>query len=151
MKRSLLRAAAQGRPANEVRHLLDEALGRVRESGTGKGSNVIAYSGGVDSSLVAALVQRAYPTNSFACIGLSSSLPQAQLQLAREVAAHIGIPLKEVGTKEGTSPEYVANRGMSCFHCKTHLYTALHDIAAEAETMQVASSLHALSTPRTYI
>jgi PP-loop superfamily ATP-utilizing enzyme len=93
----------------------------------------VAYSGGVDSSLVAALVKRAFPTNSFACIGLSASLPSAQLTLAREVAAYIGIPLKEVTTTEGDAPEYVANRGLSCFHCKTHLYTALQTVAAEAQ------------------
>lgn len=93
----------------------------------------MAYSGGVDSSLVAALVKRAFPTNSFACIGLSASLPSAQLSLAREIAAYIDIPLKEVTTTEGDAPEYVANRGLSCFHCKTHLYTALQAVAAEAQ------------------
>lgn len=49
--------------------LLAEALARVREGGTGEGTNLVAYSGGVDSSLVAALLFRAYPRNSFACIG----------------------------------------------------------------------------------
>jgi len=113
--------------------LLAHALERVRQGGTPHGANLVAYSGGVDSSLVAALVKRAFPTNSFACIGLSSSLPSAQLTLAREVAAYIGIPLKEVTTTEGDAPEYVANRGLSCFHCKTHLYTALQTVAAEAQ------------------
>lgn len=113
--------------------LLAHALERVRQGGTPHGANLVAYSGGVDSSLVAALVKRAFPTNSFACIGLSASLPSAQLTLAREVAAYIGIPLKEVATTEGDAPEYVANRGLSCFHCKTHLYTALQTVAAEAQ------------------
>jgi len=113
--------------------LLAHALERVRQGGTPHGANLVAYSGGVDSSLVAALVKRAFPTNSFACIGLSSSLPSAQLTLAREVAAYIGIPLKEVTTTEGDAPEYVANRGLSCFHCKTQLYTALQTVAAEAQ------------------
>lgn len=49
--------------------LLAEALARVREGGTANGTNLVAYSGGVDSSLVAALLFRAYPRNSFACIG----------------------------------------------------------------------------------
>lgn len=113
--------------------MLAHALERVRQGGTPHGANLVAYSGGVDSSLVAALVKRAFPNNSFACIGLSASLPSAQLTLAREVAAYIGIPLKEVTTTEGDAPEYVANRGLSCFHCKTHLYTALQTVAAEAQ------------------
>lgn len=49
--------------------LLEEALARVHEGGTAEGTNLVAYSGGVDSSLVAALLFRAYPRNAFACIG----------------------------------------------------------------------------------
>ncbi|CAM9748115.1 unnamed protein product, partial [Discosporangium mesarthrocarpum] len=96
------------------------------------GKNVIAFSGGVDSSVVAALVHDVFPANSVACVGVSSALPASQLHLARDVARRIGISLKEVYTKEGSDPEYVANRGMSCFHCKTHLYSSLEAVAALA-------------------
>ena len=44
----------------------------------------------------------------------------------------IGIPLREVSTAEGSDPEYIANEGQSCFHCKTHLYSALEAVAAQA-------------------
>lgn len=55
-----------------------------------RGKNVVAFSGGVDSSLVAALVHEVFPGNTMAYVGVSASLPAAQLQLARRVAAHIG-------------------------------------------------------------
>ncbi|KAM3571402.1 hypothetical protein VYU27_006565 [Nannochloropsis oceanica] len=125
--------ATSSPPNTKHDSLLAYALDRVRQGGTPHGANLVAYSGGVDSSLVAALVKRAFPTNSLACIGLSASLPSAQLSLAREIAAYIDIPLKEVTTAEGDTPGYVANRGLSCFHCKTHLYTALQAVAAEAQ------------------
>lgn len=51
--------------------LLRGALQRVEKAGTNVGSNLIAYSGGVDSSLVAALVHKVFPDNSFACVGKS--------------------------------------------------------------------------------
>lgn len=54
------------------------------------GKNIIAFSGGVDSSLVACLVHQVFPQNSLACIGVSAALPAAQLKLARDVANHIG-------------------------------------------------------------
>ncbi len=54
------------------------------------GKNIVAFSGGVDSSLVAALVHQAFPGSSRACVGVSSALPAAQLDLARSVARHIG-------------------------------------------------------------
>lgn len=80
--------------------------------------NVVAFSGGVDSSLVAYLVHRAYPGNSMACLGVSASLPSDQLLLARRVAGFIGIPLQEVTPGEAMHPEYVANQGRSCYQCK---------------------------------
>ena len=82
------------------------------------GKNIIAFSGGVDSSLVAYLVHRAFPTNSVACLGVSAALPQEQLELARQVASVIGIPLEEVRPGEESNPEYIANKGQSCYHCK---------------------------------
>lgn len=79
--------------------LLARALAATRHAGTKSGLNVVAFSGGVDSSLVAALVQREFPRSSLACIGLSAALPKSQLELAREIADHVEIPLREVPTK----------------------------------------------------
>lgn len=71
---------------------------RVRSLGASAagadGKNIVAFSGGVDSSLVAALVHHVFPGSSQACVGVSSALPAAQLDLARRVASHIG---KEFG------------------------------------------------------
>lgn len=111
---------------------LEALTARVLAAGTRDGMNVVAFSGGVDSSLVAQLVHRAFPGNSRACIGVSAALPQAQLRLARTIASHIGIPLREVPTAEGQDPGYIANRGESCFHCKSHLYSTLEALAADA-------------------
>ena len=107
---------------------VDALLRRVDAAGALK-RNIVAFSGGVDSSLVAALVQEAHPRTSVACIGRSAALPTAQLELARQVAAQIGIELQEVATEEGKNPEYVANDGMACFHCKTELYSTLEAVA----------------------
>ena len=125
--------------------LVDRLLERVSGEGlrAAEGTNVIAYSGGVDSSLAAAAVYRAFPENTVACIGISPALPQRQLLRAREVAAVIGVPLREVGTGEGSSEGYVANAGDACYHCKTHLYDALSAVRASAAA--VAEDLPAAS------
>ncbi|RHZ40399.1 hypothetical protein DYB26_016357 [Aphanomyces astaci] len=91
--------------------MLDQLLARVRQAGSSKHVNIVAYSGGVDSSLVAALVHRVFPENSIACLGVSAALPQDQLLLARNVASAIGIPLWEARTSEGNDPRYVENKG----------------------------------------
>ncbi|OQR90242.1 hypothetical protein ACHHYP_05696 [Achlya hypogyna] len=94
---------------------------RVARAGSAQALNVVAFSGGVDSSVVAALVYEAFPRNSVACLGVSAALPADQLGLARKIAGEIGIQLLETPTTEGEDPLYVENRGQSCYHCKTNL------------------------------
>ena len=117
-------------------------LDRVKGMGTNQGENFVAFSGGVDSSLTAALVKLSYPTNSKCVIGVSASLPQNQLQLARIVTNFIDIPLVEVMTTEGSSEEYLKNEGMSCYACKTHLYSALTEIHQSMQ--KIASGGHVI-------
>lgn len=73
-----------------MRTMISALRSRVLSLGTTHGKNIVAFSGGVDSSLVAALVHQAFPDNSLACVGVSSALPAYQLDLARRVASHVG-------------------------------------------------------------
>ncbi|KAL7686362.1 putative asparagine synthase, pyridinium-3,5-bisthiocarboxylic acid mononucleotide synthase LarE [Plasmopara halstedii] len=95
-------------------------------------TNVVAFSGGIDSSLVAALVHQVFPESSAACIGRSPALASVQLEQAREIASHIGIRLWECHTNEVKFEDYVANQGKSCYYCKTTLYSTLQQVAAFA-------------------
>ena len=96
--------------------------------------HITAFSGGVDSSLALKLVSLAYPSSSIAVIGVSAALPESQLELARTVAASIGAPLTEVKTDEGANPDYIENKGASCFHCKTALYSTLQSVLNHTST-----------------
>ena len=91
-----------------------------------------AYSGGVDSTLVAAVARRVLgKTNAPAVIGDSLSLPRAELTDAHEVAGQLDFDLMVVSPGEQDDPGYQQNAGDRCYFCKTHLYRILQAKAGE--------------------
>ena len=126
---------------------LESLVEDTRVAGGDAHAHVVAFSGGVDSSLCAYLVHRAFGgdvtdvdgnvrARAYAAVGTSPSLPASQLAVARGVAEAIGIPLREVPTDEGAVPEYVANEGESCLHCKDELYATLRAVALDAVSFE---------------
>lgn len=93
---------------------------------------VVAYSGGVDSTfLLKAAVDTLGAENVLACIGISSSLPKSQYNLAIDCAKMIGAKVEEVQVQEIYDSEYAANNPNRCFHCKSHLYGLLQNVAGQ--------------------
>lgn len=94
------------------------------------GSAVVAFSGGVDSSLVAALAARALGDRALAVTAVSPALAFGELEGAGRVAASVGIAHETIATDELRRAAYRANGPDRCFHCKTELYEALSALAA---------------------
>lgn len=92
---------------------------------------VVAFSGGVDSSLVAALAARALGSRALAVTAVSPALAEGELDGARRVAAAVGIAHQTVTTAELARPAYRRNGRDRCYHCKTELYEVLSAVAAE--------------------
>ncbi len=89
-----------------------------------------AYSGGIDSTLVAVVARRTLgKQNAPAAIGDSPSLPRHELAEARDLAQWADLHLIEVAPTEQSDPGYQANQGNRCYFCKTHLYSALRPLA----------------------
>jgi uncharacterized protein len=107
----------------------DAGLGRLQAVISGHASAVVAYSGGVDSALVAYVASRRIRT--LAVMSDSPSVPRSELEHARAFAARHSIPLRVVPTNELDSEEYRANDGRRCYFCKGTLYSALAGIARE--------------------
>jgi len=118
----------------EERVTLDALVEETRKMGSETGLNVVAFSGGVDSSLVAYLVHRAFPRGrAAACIGISESLSARQLATAREVAREMGFKLLEVETREIEDERYARNTGDACLYCKRALYGTIEAVAVRAK------------------
>jgi uncharacterized protein len=99
----------------------------------GIGRAIVAYSGGVDSTFLAAAAYRALGSNALACTALSESYSEDELEPGREAARLIGISHREVATREMDNPAYVANNPDRCYHCKTELFRALSTVAADED------------------
>lgn len=95
------------------------------------GSAIVAYSGGVDSSLVAYLANQALGERALAVTSASPSLKRSDLTLAKELAAKWGMRHRVIVTDELSKADYRANPVNRCFHCKTSLYSAMAAIAQE--------------------
>jgi uncharacterized protein len=85
----------------------------------------VAFSGGVDSAVVAKAAQVALDDAAVAVTGTSAALADGEARGARELAAMIGIRHLEIATEEFANPQYIANSSDRCYHCKTELYSQL--------------------------
>jgi uncharacterized protein len=118
---------------------VEELESRIR----GLRSAVVAFSGGVDSSLVAGLAVRALGERALAVTALSPALATGELDGARDVARSIGIRHETITTAELDRDGYRANGRDRCYHCKTELYDHLVDLAARRGYAAVLSGANA--------
>jgi uncharacterized protein len=111
---------------------LEEKYNSLQDILKGLGKVVVAYSGGVDSTfLLKAAVDTLGAVNVLACIGVSASLAKSQYEQAVECGKIIGARVEEVVVDEVEDENYAANKADRCFHCKSHLYGLLVDIARD--------------------
>ena len=109
-----------------------DVLDRLRESLASQRQVCVAYSGGVDRSLVAAIAHEQLGDQALAITGVSPSLAPHLLVEARQQAAWLGMRHQEVSTLELEDPSYTSNPQDRCYACKRELHRHLAPIAAEA-------------------
>ena len=94
------------------------------------GSVAVAFSGGVDSALLARAAKDALDDKALLVTADSETYPAAELTEARRLAALLGLRHVVVQTDELTNPDYARNGANRCFFCKDELFTKLGPIAA---------------------
>lgn len=98
---------------------------------------VVAYSGGVDSSVLLAVAHEQLGERALGVIGVSDSYASRELELALEQAARIGARVETVRTGELADPAFAANATDRCYHCKAELYAQLERVAVRERASAV--------------
>jgi pyridinium-3,5-biscarboxylic acid mononucleotide sulfurtransferase len=106
-------------------------------------SAIVAFSGGVDSSVVAAVASLSLGDRALAVTAVSPALASGELEGARRVAAAVGIDHRTIRTAELASADYRRNDRFRCYHCKTELYDRLLELADSQGYAAVLSGANA--------
>ena len=113
-----------------------EKLGQLRALIRAYESCVVAYSGGVDSALLALVAHQELGERAVAAIADSASLPRRELAEALELAKEFRFPVRVVKTAEFQNGSYLANPVNRCYFCKHELFTEL-EVLAKTEGFKV--------------
>jgi pyridinium-3,5-biscarboxylic acid mononucleotide sulfurtransferase len=106
-------------------------------------SCAVAYSGGVDSAVVAKAAAVALGDKAVAVTGVSASLASGELEAAEELARLIGIRHVVVSTDELASGDYTRNAPDRCYHCKTELYSQLETLLPKLGVAAIVNGANA--------
>lgn len=108
---------------------LEAKLNDLRERIKGLSSCAVAFSGGVDSTLVLKIAHDVLGDRAIAVTALSESLPNGELEEAEELARAMGAKHCVIRTFETLDKNYLANAANRCYFCKTEMYARIGDLA----------------------
>ncbi len=117
---------------------IKENLSKLRKIAGDLKSVVVAFSGGVDSALVAKICFDVLKENSMAVTARSETYPDFEYEDAKKLAKEIGIRHMTINTSELAIEGFASNPPNRCYFCKTELFEKLRDIAKQHGFIHVA-------------
>lgn len=116
---------------------LQEKFLELRKLFHDMGAVLVAFSGGIDSTLVLKLAHDTLGSRAIAVTAVSPTFPEVELDTVRQLSQEIGARLIITETNQLQMPHFVRNDGMRCYHCKADLYHLLGDIQKDLDIPNV--------------
>lgn len=126
-----------------IRARSEPKMARMRAALADAGGVLVAFSGGVDSTLVLAVAREVLGDRAVALTAHSPSVPEAEREEARRIARRLGARHLEVESREGEDPRYRKNDLDRCYFCKGELYRLCAEAAAREGLPAVADGFNA--------
>jgi uncharacterized protein len=105
-------------------------------------SVLVAFSGGIDSTLVLAVANKVLKGRVLAVTAKSDSVPERELDAAQQLTYALGIKHKIVKTEEMLSPNYLKNPVNRCYYCKSELYAKLLIVSSQYKITNVLNGIN---------
>lgn len=109
--------------------MISKKIEKIKNDFEELGSVVIAFSGGIDSSVTAYLAHEAVGDNALAITADSETLPDRELEKSKKIADEIGINHKIISLSEFNDPNFSENDLNRCYYCKRELFSNLKKFA----------------------
>jgi pyridinium-3,5-biscarboxylic acid mononucleotide sulfurtransferase len=103
---------------------------------------LVAFSGGIDSTLVLAVANKVLKGRVLAVTAKSDSVPERELDAAQQLTYALGIKHKIVKTEEMLSPNYLKNPANRCYYCKSELYAKLLIVSSQYKITNVLNGIN---------
>ena len=129
---------------------IEEKINLIRSALDTKKRVLVSFSGGVDSSVVAAIAHETLGEEAIACTAKSETLPESELIDSIKVANEIGIRHEIINFSELDNPDFVANDSFRCYHCQYMRFQKMYEFAKSMDITTVCDGTNASDVVATH-